>query len=153
MCPTHGAPSRSAEPVQQAQDCIVIHTEGPGLTEITDRVAAFVEASGIASGLLTLLVQHTSASLIITENADPDVLSDLSDALARLAPEDPTLYRHSAEGPDDMPAHIRSVLTHSSLGIPVLEGHLTLGTWQGIFLVEHRRDPHRRMIAAHILGE
>lgn len=127
-------------------------TQGLGAYEITGDVAAFVRESGITSGLLTLLVQHTSASLTIQENADPDVQTDLTDALSRLAPEGGGLYRHSAEGPDDMPAHIKAAVTDVSLSIPVMDGRLRLGTWQGIFLLEHRRRGHRRRIACHIAG-
>lgn len=131
---------------------IEIRTRGPGLVEITDRVLAFVSDSGIGEGLLTVFVRHTSASLLIQENADPDVQADLDRFLARIAPWDATLYRHAAEGPDDMPAHIRSALTQTSLAIPVAGGRPTLGTWQGIFLYEHRASPHRRHIVLHLIG-
>lgn len=123
-----------------------------GLYEVTDTVSSFVAASGINDGLLTLLVQHTSASLTIQENADPDVRDDLINALERLAPQNHKLYRHTAEGPDDMPAHIKTALTDTSLSIPVLAGAMRLGTWQGIYLAEHRTHPHTRRIAAHIIG-
>jgi secondary thiamine-phosphate synthase enzyme len=107
----------------------------------------------VETGLATLFCRHTSASLVIQENASPEVRSDLDAAFARLVPETPGLYRHDEEGPDDMPAHIRSALTGVSLSIPVIGGRLALGTWQGIFLFEHRRRPHRREVAAHVMGE
>jgi len=121
--------------------------------EMTHNVQAWVHETGIQNGLLTLMVQHTSASLTIQENADPNVQPDLIDALDRLAPSDPGLYRHTAEGPDDMPAHIKAALTNVSLTIPVLGGALRLGTWQGLYLIEHRKAPHRRDTAAHIIGQ
>ena len=104
------------------------------------------------TGLLTLFCRHTSASLLIQENADPSVLSDLENFLGRIAPEDPTLYAHDSEGPDDMPAHIRAALTQTHLSIPIIGGALVLGVWQGVFLVEHRRRPHRREVALHVIG-
>ena len=104
-------------------------------------------------GLLTIFIQHTSASLTIQENADPDVLSDLDDFFSRLVPDDVRLYRHTAEGADDMPSHIRSALTQTQLGIPVERGRLALGTWQGLYLFEHRTRPHRRHVVLHLLGE
>ena len=105
------------------------------------------------TGVLTVFVQHTSASLVIQENADPDVVRDLNDFFARLAPEDQRLYRHTVEGPDDMPAHIRAALTQTHLAIPVQEGRLALGTWQGIYLFEHRAANHRRNVVLHLIGE
>lgn len=117
----------------------------------TNQVQAAVQASGVQTGLCTLFVRHTSASLIIQENADPDVLADLETFLAKLVPEG-SFYRHSAEGPDDMPAHIRSVLTQTSLQIPVMNGRLALGTWQGIYLWEHRHRGHQRDVVVHISG-
>lgn len=137
----------------QRHDTIEVLTSGPGSYEITRDISQFVTTSGITSGLLTLVVQHTSASLTIQENADPDVQQDLRDALTRLAPESSNLYRHSAEGPDDMPAHIKAAITDVSLSVPVMEGRMRLGTWQGIFLLEHRRQGHRRRVACHIIGE
>ena len=107
---------------------------------------------GLRSGLLTAFVQHTSASLVIQENADPDVVRDLNDFFTRLAPEDSGVYRHTIEGPDDMPAHIRAALTQTHLSIPVNEGRLALGTWQGIYLFEHRSANHRRNVVLHLMG-
>jgi len=130
---------------------IVVPSSGPGMIEVTDRVVAWVSATQVATGLLTLHVKHTSASLLIQENADPDVHEDLLDALERLAPRDHA-YAHDVEGPDDMPAHIKSALTATSLSIPVKAGRMLLGTWQGIYLVEHRDRPHRREVVLHYLG-
>lgn len=131
---------------------LVIDTPGAGLHDFTGRVAAFVRESGIRNGLLTLFLRHTSASLVVQENADPDVLADLQDFFRRIAPEG-ARYRHDAEGPDDMPAHIRAALTQTQLSIPVRDGRMTLGAWQGIYLFEHRARPHHRSVAAHIIGE
>ncbi|MCF8481000.1 MAG: secondary thiamine-phosphate synthase enzyme YjbQ [Rhodospirillum sp.] len=136
----------------QDQTLLSVETRGRGFRDITTSVRAWVGESGLSSGLLTLFVRHTSASLTIQENADPDVMADLDDALARLAPEDQGLYRHALEGPDDMPAHIRAALTASSLSIPVRDGCLALGTWQGIYLCEHRAKPHRRQVVLHLIG-
>jgi secondary thiamine-phosphate synthase enzyme len=130
-----------------------IATGGQGLVEITPEVVAWVRTSGIETGLLTLHVRHTSASLVVQENADPQVGADLERFLRRLVPEGDPLFRHDAEGPDDMPSHVRTALTSTSLSIPVLGGAPALGTWQGIYLYEHRRAPHRRRVAAHLLGE
>jgi secondary thiamine-phosphate synthase enzyme len=116
-------------------------------------LCAWVRATGIQDGILTLMVQHTSASLTIQENADPDVQKDLTDHLTRLAPKDMSLYRHTCEGPDDMPAHIKSALTDVSISIPVMKGAPRLGTWQGVYLAEHRDAPHSRKIAVHLIGE
>ena len=127
-------------------------TRGPGLTDLTGDVQHFVAEAGIGTGLLTLFIPHTSASLLIQENADPDVLRDLKDAFDRLAPRGAD-YRHTTEGPDDMPAHIRSALSQTSLSIPVEGGALALGTWQAVYLFEHRDEPHRRTIMLHIIGE
>lgn len=138
--------------MQQEQTIFQIQSRGLGLYEFTQNIAAWVTETGIRDGLLTLLVQHTSASLTIQENADPDVQDDLIDALERLSPMNPKLYRHTAEGPDDMPAHIKAALTDASLSIPVKEGRPRLGTWQGVYLVEHRTAPHSRRIAAHLFG-
>lgn len=139
--------------LKQYDTTFSMSTQGVGAYEITRDVAAFVRETNLSTGLLNLLVQHTSASLTIQENADPDVQRDLLDALDRLAPESDRLYRHSAEGPDDMPAHIKSALTSATLAIPVQNGALRLGTWQGIYLLEHRRHGHHRRIACHLLGE
>ena len=137
---------------QQAHE-FRVETSGKGLYEVTRDVVRWVRASGITTGLLTLHVRHTSASIVIQENADPQVQRDLEAYVSRLAPEGDALYRHTAEGPDDMPAHVRSVLTSTTLSIPVVDGAPALGTWQGVYLWEHRRAPHRRTIAAHLLGE
>jgi secondary thiamine-phosphate synthase enzyme len=131
---------------------LTVSRHGPGFTDITERVRKFVSSAQIAAGVLTLFIQHTSASLVIQENADSDVLKDLEDAFARLAPRTAN-YRHTTEGPDDMPSHIRSALTQTSLTIPVADGALVLGTWQAIYLFEHRDAPHRRTIVMHIIGE
>ncbi|WP_395667179.1 secondary thiamine-phosphate synthase enzyme YjbQ [Methylocella sp.] len=131
---------------------IEVATRGRGLVEITREADDFVRAEGVETGLLTLFCRHTSASLLIQENADPDVRADLEHFFARLAPEAQGLYVHDAEGPDDMPAHIRAALTQTQLGVPVGAGAMTLGTWQGIYLFEHRRAPHRRRVALHLIG-
>lgn len=131
---------------------IRIETPGEGLHEITDQVAAAVAESGVEEGLCTLFIRHTSASLTIQENADPSARRDLERWLARLVREDDPLYTHKSEGPDDMPSHIRAALTATSLGIPVIDGKLGLGTWQGIFVWEHRRRPHRREVLVHVQG-
>lgn len=128
-------------------------TGGVGVHDITDRVVEWVRQTGIRDGLLTLQVQHTSASLMIQENADPEVMRDLERFWQRLVPWGDPLFRHDAEGPDDMPAHIRSLLTQTSLGIPVQDGRPTLGTWQGIHLCEHRRRGHCRRVTGHLIGE
>jgi secondary thiamine-phosphate synthase enzyme len=131
---------------------LTVATRGPGLTDFTDDVRRFISHAGIDVGLLTIFIPHTSASLVIQENADPDVLRDLTDAFDRLAPRDAE-YRHTTEGPDDMPAHIRAALTQTSLSIPVQDGAIVLGTWQAIYLFEHRDSPHRRTIVLHLIGE
>jgi len=138
--------------MKQQQSTIAVSTQGPGFTDVTDKVRRFVRDSGIESGLLTLFLPHTSASLLIQENADPDVLRDLADAIDRLAPRDAD-YRHKTEGPDDMPAHIRAALTQTSLSIPVINRAPALGTWQAIYLFEHRDAPHRRDLLLHVIGE
>ena len=130
-----------------------VETRGEGLYEITRPVLEWVTALEIETGMLTVYIRHTSASLTIQENADPDVLHDLSSFFARLVPEGDRHYRHTMEGPDDMPAHIRSALTQTHLAVPVFDGELALGTWQGIFLFEHRTRPHRRTAVLHVLGE
>ena len=127
-----------------------VRTPGQGLHEITDRVARVVQESGIDEGLCTVFIRHTSASLTIQENADPSAKADLEAWLNRLVPENDRLYTHTFEGPDDMPSHIKAILTNVSLSIPVMGGRLTLGTWQGIYLWEHRRSPHTREIVVHI---
>jgi secondary thiamine-phosphate synthase enzyme len=132
---------------------IEIRTPGRGLHLITDPARRWAEGQGLQTGLLTVFVRHTSASLLIQENADPEVLRDLDDFFTRLAPEDRALYRHDAEGPDDMPSHIRAALTQTQLSIPLVGGRLAFGTWQGLYLFEHRRDPHRRRLCLHLLGE
>ncbi len=139
--------------MQQQLNEFVVSTRGVGAHEFTSEVCEWVARSQISEGLLTLHVQHTSASLVIMENADPEVMDDLQRFLDRLVPHGDPLYRHTAEGPDDMPAHVRTALTMTSLSIPVRGGRPALGTWQGVWLLEHRTAPHRRRIAAHLLGE
>ena len=139
--------------LRQAVHEFRVRTHGRGFYEITREVAAWVSARQVAEGLLTLLVRHTSASLLIQENADPDVRRDLEAFFSRLAPDGDRLFVHTAEGEDDMPAHVRAALTAVSLSVPVRGGELCLGTWQGIYLWEHRHAPHSRTIAAHLLGE
>lgn len=138
------------------QHHLTLQTNGQGLYEFTDRVQAFVESANISTGLLTLFVQHTSCSLIIQENADPEVQVDLKNFFSRLVPptSDPSMsyITHTYEGADDMPAHIKAALTQVSLSIPVTNGRLALGTWQGIYLFEHRDRPHARKIVLHISG-
>ena len=138
--------------MRQAAHTLTVPTRGAGLVEITGEVAAWAAAQGMATGLLTLFCRHTSASLLIQENADPDVARDLEDYFAKLAPPSRG-YRHQDEGPDDMPAHLRSALTQTQLSIPLVGGRLALGTWQGIYLFEHRRHPHRREVALHLMGD
>ncbi len=139
--------------MRQITEFLTFDTPGPGLHPITARVAEWVAGQRVETGLLTLLCQHTSASLTIQENADPDVRLDLDDAFAGLAPEGGAeRYRHHLEGPDDMAAHIRTVLSGVHLSIPVTGGALMLGTWQGVYLWEHRSHPHRRQIALHLLS-
>ena len=137
--------------MRQAITEITIATPGQGLHEITHDVAAWVAATGIAEGLLTLFVRHTSASLLIQENAAPAARRDMERFLARIAPED-FPYEHDEEGPDDCPAHLRALLTATSLAVPVTGGRMVLGTWQGVFLAEHRRAAHRRRLALHLFG-
>ena len=132
---------------------ISISTKGRGLYEFTRQAEELVRKSGIKTGLLTLHVLHTSASLLIQENADPEVRRDLDRFFKRLVPDGDRLFEHTSEGDDDMPAHVRSAITPVNLGIPVAEGGLALGTWQGIYLWEHRTHPHERRIAVHLLGE
>lgn len=139
--------------MKQFSHRLEIRTHGKGLYEFTHDAASWVRECGVRTGLLTLFVQHTSASLTVQENADPDVVRDLEDFFSRIAPENEKLYRHTSEGPDDMPAHIRAALTLTQLSVPVDGGRLTLGTWQGIYLFEHRAIPHRRKVALHLIGE
>ena len=139
--------------MRQATGTIEVRTERQGLVEVTREVADWVAGQGIAEGLLTLFCRHTSASLLVQENAAPDARADLERYFALIAPEDPHAYAHDDEGPDDMPAHMRAALTAVQLSIPLIGGRLALGTWQGIYLFEHRRRPHRRTIALHLLGE
>lgn len=136
---------------RQASARLAIATQGQGFTEFTEAVAAFLRQSGIRDGLVHVFCRHTSASLTIQENADPDVRTDLLSALDSLAPRGAG-YVHGAEGPDDMPAHIRTLLSDSGLTIPVVAGRLALGTWQGIYLIEHRDRPHRREIVLSAVG-
>ncbi|MBE9115401.1 YjbQ family protein [Lusitaniella coriacea LEGE 07157] len=135
------------------QKVLRLKTTGKTLHAISPKVEEIVAASGVQLGLCTVFVRHTSASLIIQENADPDVLRDLSSFFAKLVPEDGRSYIHDAEGPDDMPAHIRSALTQTSLPIPITRGRLALGIWQGIYLWEHRQRSHQREVTIHISGE
>lgn len=129
---------------------LTIRTHGSSLHEITEEITRVVSGSGVRDGLCTLFIRHTSASLLIQENADPDVRLDLEAWLRRLVPEGDPLYTHTVEGPDDMPAHIKAALTNVSLSIPILAGHLVLGRWQGVYLWEHRRAPHQREVIIHI---
>lgn len=131
---------------------IILETDGSGLYEFTDRVNGIVSDSAIESGLCNLFLKHTSAGLIIQENADPSAKRDLEEWLRRFVPENQSYFRHTAEGPDDMPSHIRSVLTGCSLNIPILRGQLNLGTWQGVYLWEHRRSGHRRKVCVTIMS-
>lgn len=133
-------------------DSFTVRTRGKGTTEITDEVRRIVRASGIATGTATVFIQHTSASLIIYENADPSARTDLHEFFERLVPEDQDYFVHTAEGPDDMPSHLRMVLTRSSEVIPIANGRLALGAWQGIFLFEHRRAAHSRSIVVSVIG-
>jgi secondary thiamine-phosphate synthase enzyme len=138
--------------MRQAHGALSIATRGPGLVEITRAVADWLAAQGITDGLLTVFCRHTSASLLINENAAPAVQRDIQRYFAQAAPES-TGYEHDDEGPDDMPAHLRTALTQVSLSIPVADGAMVLGTWQGIYLFEHRARPHSRHIALHVIGE
>ena len=140
-------------PLAQFSHRLQIATHGKGLYEITGQAAGWLSSLHISKGLLTLFVQHTSASLVIQENADPDVVHDLNAFFSRLVAEDNRLYRHTIEGPDDMPAHIRAALTLTQISIPIEGGRMALGTWQGIYLFEHRAAPHRRSVMLHVFGE
>ncbi|MBV9395747.1 MAG: YjbQ family protein [Methylobacteriaceae bacterium] len=138
--------------MQQAQHKFSIKTSGRGFTEFTGIVRGFLTRHPCQTGLMTIFCRHTSASLLIQENADPSVRRDLETYFERIAPESP-IYEHATEGPDDMPAHIRTALTQTHLSIPVMDGELALGTWQGIYLFEHRRAPHTRELILHLIGE
>ncbi|MBG99185.1 MAG: hypothetical protein CMN58_02425 [Solibacterales bacterium] len=131
---------------------ITIDTRGKGFYEVTAEITSWVAGLGVEEGLLTVFIQHTSASLLIQENADPDVVRDLETFFGKLVPEDSTLYTHTMEGPDDMPAHIRAALTQPQISIPIIGGRVTLGTWQGIYLFEHRDQSHRRCLSLHVSG-
>lgn len=139
--------------MQQLTRTLTCRTRGRGLTELTAEIRVWVQASAIRNGLLTAFVRHTSASLLIQENADPDVLRDLERFFARLVPDGDALFTHTTEGPDDMPAHVRAALTQTQLSIPVADGAPVLGTWQGIYLYEHRKHAHTREIVLHLIGE
>lgn len=139
--------------MRQMSTSLTIRTERQGLVEITGRIAEWTDAQALETGLLTVFCRHTSASLLIQENAAAEVRSDLEMYFARIAPESATDYEHDDEGPDDMPAHIRTALTQVQLSVPLLDGRLALGTWQGIYLFEHRRRPHVRSVALHLIGE
>jgi secondary thiamine-phosphate synthase enzyme len=139
--------------MRQAYTTLAVETRGRGFTEITRRIADWVGASGMTDGLLTVFVRHTSASLLIQENADSGVQRDLERFFARLVPDGDRLFEHDAEGPDDMPAHVRSALTATQLSVPLADGALALGTWQGIYLYEHRTRGHRRQVVLHLIGD
>ncbi|HEX9964357.1 MAG TPA: secondary thiamine-phosphate synthase enzyme YjbQ [Allosphingosinicella sp.] len=139
--------------MRQAAGTLQFDTPRQGLHEITRDVTRWVSAQGFTEGLLTLFCRHTSASLLIQENAAPEVRADIEAWIARLAPEDPSAYAHRDEGPDDMPAHLRTILTQVQLTIPLIDGELALGNWQGLYLFEHRHRPHRRSVALHLIGE
>lgn len=147
---TRSAPS-SVQATTIASSLLTVQTPGRGFTDLTAEAAKFVAEAGARDGALTLFVRHTSASLTIQENADPSVLVDLTTALSRLAPENAG-WTHDAEGPDDMPAHVKTMLTQTSFHVPVLSGKLALGTWQAIYLIEHRARPHRREVVLQFLG-
>ncbi|HUA57348.1 MAG TPA: secondary thiamine-phosphate synthase enzyme YjbQ [Verrucomicrobiae bacterium] len=139
--------------MQQFQHRFSVSTRGKGLYDITHEIVQWLDRQNVRQGLLTIFIQHTSASLTIQENADPDVIHDLNVFFGRLVPEDDRLYRHTVEGSDDMPAHIRAALTLTQLCVPVADGRMTLGTWQGIYVFEHRAAHHRRQIVLHLLAE
>jgi secondary thiamine-phosphate synthase enzyme len=139
--------------MRQAVDVLRVQTSGRGLVEITSEVAGWLRRQNLSTGLLTLFCRHTSASLLIQENAAPAVRTDLEAFFSEIAPEDSTRYVHNDEGPDDMPAHLRTALTGVNLAVPIIHGALALGTWQGVYLFEHRRRPHRREVALHVIGE
>jgi secondary thiamine-phosphate synthase enzyme len=139
--------------MRQAIDTLTVRTRGRGFSEITGDVQSRVQHAGVETGLCTVHLQHTSASLLIQENADPDVRRDFDRFFARLVPDGDALFVHTMEGDDDMPAHIRTALTTVNLSIPIAEGRLCLGTWQGIYVWEHRTSPHSRRVVVHVLGE
>ena len=139
--------------MRQASHIVHVRTAGRGLHDVTREIETWVNASGIDSGLLTLFLRHTSASLLIQENADPDVRRDLDRFFARLVPDGDPLFSHVLEGPDDMPAHVRCALTQTSIGIPVAHGRTMLGIWQGIYIYEHRLHGHGRELVLHLVGE
>jgi secondary thiamine-phosphate synthase enzyme len=139
--------------MRQCTHRLTVATRGKGFYEITAAVGSWLSAQRFQSGLLTLFLQHTSASLLIQENADPDVVKDLETFFSRLVREDDSLYTHTMEGPDDMPAHIRAALTQTQLSMPIVGGEASLGTWQGIYVFEHRRRPHQRSVVLHAMGE
>lgn len=134
------------------QETVTVRTTGPSLVDVTKQITTVVETSAVQTGLCTVFVQHTSASLVIQENADPAVLRDLQKWMARVAPEDARAYEHDDEGPDDMPAHLRASITKTSETIPITKGRLALGTWQALYLWEHRRTPHARNLVVHVQG-
>lgn len=139
--------------IRQLHAMVRIETVGRGLSDVTDRIVAWIGESQLQNGLLTLFIRHTSASLLIQENADPEVLRDLERFFARLVPDGDRLFRHTTEGPDDMPSHVRAALTQTHLAVPLMNGRLMLGTWQGIYLYEHRHAGHAREIILHLVGE
>lgn len=139
--------------MRQAVTSVSVTTRGKGLYEFTEEVERWVTEQSVHTGLVTLFIRHTSASLTVQENADPDVVADLNEWFGRLVKEGDPHFRHTMEGPDDMPAHIRSALTATQLSIPVMNGRLALGTWQGIYVFEHRRSPHKRNVALHFIGD
>ena len=145
------APSSSVSAGTIVSSLLTVQSSGRGFVDLTAEVAKFVKEAGAREGAVTLFIRHTSASLTIQENADPSVLDDLTTALDHLAPEDAG-WRHDSEGPDDMPAHVKTMLTASSLHVPVLGGELALGTWQAVYLIEHRARPHRREIVLQFIG-
>ena len=138
--------------MKQLEKKLTVSTKGRGFYDVTEAIAAIVRSASITTGLCTVFIRHTSASLVISENADPAVLRDLEKWIARVAPEDARAYEHDAEGPDDMPAHLRSAMTRTSESIPVSSGALALGTWQAIYVWEHRQRGHARELVVHILG-
>jgi secondary thiamine-phosphate synthase enzyme len=140
-------------PLRQTATTLAVDTRGRGLVEITRPVSDWVAAAGMRTGLVTLFIRHTSASLLIQENADPDVRADLDRFFARLVPDGDALFRHRDEGADDMPAHVRAALTAVQLAIPLVDSRLALGTWQGVYVWEHRLRPHRREVVLHLAGE
>ncbi len=139
--------------MQQFTHQLTVSTHGKGFYEITEQVQNWLGDLNVGTGLVTIFIQHTSASLVIQENADPDVVRDLESFFSRLVLENDPLYTHTTEGPDDMPAHVRAALTQTQLSVPLRNGSLSLGTWQGIYVFEHRRHPHRRHVVLHAMGE